>query len=73
MSEFPRTSTASRIAAMGRQAKAMPSLILEHRTRLVGGRWAVDATPDPSGGSGLRLTQNLDLNETPVDRTGRPA
>jgi hypothetical protein len=73
MSELPRTSTASRIAAMGRLAQATPSLILEHRARPAGGRLAVDATPDPLGWIGLRLTQNLDLKKTPVDRTGRPA
>lgn len=52
--------------------RSEPSLILEHRARLAGGRLEFDATPDPSGWIGLRLTQNLDLKETPVDRAGRP-
>ncbi len=53
--------------------RSEPSLILEHRARLLGGRLAFDAAPDGSGWFGLQLTQNLDLKETPVDRAGRPA
>ncbi len=52
--------------------RSEPSQILEHRARLLGGRLEFDATPDASGWIGLRLTQNLDLKDTPVDRTGRP-
>jgi PAS domain S-box-containing protein len=52
--------------------RSEPSMILEHRARLLGGRLAFDAAPDGSGWFGLKLTQNLDLKETPVDRTGRP-
>jgi PAS domain S-box-containing protein len=48
-----------------------PSLILEHRARLMGGRLGFDAAPDGSGWFGLQLTRNLDLKETPVDRAGR--
>jgi PAS domain S-box-containing protein len=53
--------------------RSEPSLILEHRARLLGGRLAFDAAADGSGWFGLQLTQNLDLKETPVDRAGRPA
>lgn len=53
--------------------RSEPSLILEHRARLLGGRLAFDTGPDASGWIGLQLTQNLDLKETPVDRAGRPA
>lgn len=52
--------------------RSEPSQILEHRARLLGGRLEFDATPDASGWIGLRLTQNLDLKDTPVDRAGRP-
>lgn len=54
-------------------ARSEPSLILEHRARLLGGRLDLDTAPDGSGWFGLRLTQNLDLKDTPVDRAGRPA
>ncbi|MES2839622.1 MAG: PAS domain S-box protein [Pseudomonadota bacterium] len=53
--------------------RSEPSLILEHRARLLGGRLGFDAAPDGSGWVGLQLTQNLDLKETPVNRAGRPA
>lgn len=53
--------------------RSEPSLILEHRARLLGGRLGFDAAPDGSGWIGLQLTQNLDLKETPVNRAGRPA
>lgn len=52
--------------------RSEPSLILEHRARLLGGRLGFDAAPDGSGWIGLQLTQNLDLKETPVNRAGRP-
>lgn len=53
--------------------RSEPSMILEHRARLLGGRLAFDTTPDSSGWIGLKLTQNLGLNETPVDPAGRPS
>lgn len=53
--------------------RSEPSLILEHRARLLGGRLAFDTVPDSSGWIGLKLTQNLGLNETPVDHAGRPS
>ena len=53
--------------------RSEPSMILEHRARLLGGRLNFDTTPDASGWIGLQLTQNLDLKETPVNRAGRPA
>ena len=52
----------------------MPKVRLRERiARLLGGRLVFDASPDASGWIGLRLTQNLDLKDTPVDRAGRPA
>ena len=53
--------------------RSEPSMILEHRARLLGGRLTFDTTPDSSGWIGLKLTQNLGLNETPVDPAGRPS
>ncbi|WP_159605365.1 PAS domain-containing sensor histidine kinase [Hydrogenophaga sp. PBL-H3] len=53
--------------------RSEPSLILEHRARLLGGRLSFDTTPDGAGWIGLKLTQNLGLNETPVDHSGRPS
>lgn len=53
--------------------RSEPSLILEHRARLLGGRLSFDAAPDGSGWIGLQLTQNLDLKDTPVNRAGGPA
>lgn len=53
--------------------RSEPSLILEHRARLLGGRLSFDATPDHSGWIGLQLTQNLDADDKPVNRAGRPA
>lgn len=50
-----------------------PSLILEHRARLLGGQLAFDAAPDCSGWFGLQLAQNLDLKEVPTDEAGRAA
>lgn len=53
-------------------ARSEPSLILEHRARLLGGSLAFDGAPDHAGWFGLKLTQYLDMRDTPVDRTGRP-
>jgi PAS domain S-box-containing protein len=53
--------------------RSEPSLILEHRARLLGGRLSFDSTPDHSGWIGLQLTQNLDADDKPVNRAGRPA
>jgi two-component system, NarL family, sensor histidine kinase UhpB len=53
--------------------RSEPSLILEHRARLMGGRLAFDTAPDSSGWIGLQLTQNLGPDETPIHRAGRPA
>jgi PAS domain S-box-containing protein len=52
--------------------RSEPSLILEHRARLLGGRLSFDATPDHSGWIGLQLTQNLDADDKPVNRAGHP-
>lgn len=52
--------------------RSEPSLILEHRARLLGGRLSFDATPDHSGWIGLQLTQNLDADDKPVTRAGHP-
>ena len=53
--------------------RSEPSLILEHRARLLGRRLSFDSTPDHSGWIGLQLTQNLDADDKPVNRAGRPA
>ncbi|WP_300648278.1 hypothetical protein [Hydrogenophaga sp.] len=48
-------------------------MILEHRARLLGAHLSFDTSPDSAGWIGLKLTQNLGLNETPADRSGRPS
>lgn len=53
-------------------ARSEPSLILEHRARLLGASLAFDSAPDNAGWFGLKLTQNLDMPDTPLDRTERP-
>ena len=53
--------------------RSEPSMILEHRARLLGAHLSFDTSPDSAGWIGLKLTQNLGLNETPADRSGRPS